>query len=296
MKLLVTGGSGFIGGHIAQRLALRHEVLAPTHGELDLTDALAVAAWLDRHQVEAVVHAAVKPAHRNAKDLSSITEDNLRQFFSLVRSRSAFGRFVVLGSGAAYGMQRPLVRVREDALGEAVPEDAHGFSKYVEALWLAGDQDAVELRAFGVYGPGEDYAIRFISNACCKAVLGLPITLRVDRYFSYIWVDDLAAVVEHALHREEEGGMPAGAYNVVPDEAVSLRAIADLVLAIHGATLPVLVGEEGLGPEYSGSNAKLRQALPGLALTRLRTGVEDLYEYYASRRDWLDRAALLVDK
>ena len=42
-------------------------------------------------------------------------------------------------------------------------------------------RDAVELRPFGVYGPGEDYAIRFISNACCKALLGMPVTLRRDR-------------------------------------------------------------------------------------------------------------------
>lgn len=296
MKILVTGGSGFIGRHIVRRLATRHEVLAPTHAELELTDADAVSRWFRRHTVDAVVHAAVKPGHRNAKDLTSIAEANLRQFFGLASCRSSFGRFVVLSSGAAYGMQGPLTRVREDALGEAVPEDAHGFSKYLEALWLARDQDAVELRAFGVYGPGEDYAIRFISNACCKALLGLPITLRIDRYFSYAWIKDLAAVVEHALHSEEDGGMAAGAYNVVPDEADSLKAIADLILTIHGTTLPVLVAEEGLGREYSGSNAKLRRALPGLALTGLRAGVEEVYEYYAGRRHALDRAALLVDK
>jgi len=296
MRVLVTGGSGFIGRHVVASLVARHEVLAPTHAELDLGDSAAVDRWLREHAVEAVVHAAVKPAHRNAKDLSAISETNLRQFFSLVRSRAWFGRFVVLTSGAAYGMQRTLMRVDESALGETVPEDAHGFSKYVEALWLAGDPDAVELRPFGVYGFGEDYAIRFISNVCCKAVLGLPITLREDRLFSYILVDDLAAVIEKALSPGESGGMAAGAYNVVPDKAVSLRAITDLILDIHGHTVPVVVAKEGLGPEYSGSNARLRRALPEVAFTPLREGVQRLYEQYFCRRDSLDRAALLVDK
>jgi UDP-glucose 4-epimerase len=296
MIVLVTGGAGFIGRHVVEALRRRHDVLAPTHEELDLTDADAVWRWIDARNVDAVVHTAVKPGHRRAPDPTRLVEANLRQFFALVRCRNAFGRFVVLGSGAVYGTQGSVAGVSEDALGQIVPADEHGFSKYVEALWLQGDAEAVELRPFGVYGPGEDYAIRFISNACCKAVLGMPIALRQDRRFSYVTVQDLAAVVERSLADVGDGGLSAGAYNVVASSPIRLRELADLVLVASGKDLPIEVAEQGLGLEYSGAGDKLHGALPGLPLTPAAEGVEALYGWYAAHRDNLDRAALLIDR
>ena len=294
MRILLTGGSGFIGRHVADGLRDTHEILAPTHRELDLADAAAVRRWLIGHPVDAVVHASVKPGHRNAADHVGIAEQNLRQFFSLARSRNAFGRFVVIGSGAAYGSHRPLTRVPETALDEEVPCDEHGFSKYVEAMWLARDHDAVELRPFGVYGPGEDYAIRFISNACCKALLGMPVTLRQDRLFSYVWIDDLVAVIRVAL--ETDGPLVAGSYNVTPGEPVSLRRLADLVVSASGREVPVIVAEEGRGLDYSGDGSKLSASVPSLAATSPEGGIARLIAWYEERLNLIDRSALAFDR
>jgi UDP-glucose 4-epimerase len=295
VRVLVTGGSGFIGRHLVARLSRRHEVLAPPHRDLDLADSHAVDVWLRDHPVDAVVHAAVRPGHRNAGDLSGLLEQNLRQFFNLARRRGQFGRFVVVGSGAVYGVQRPIVRAPESCAGETVPEDEHGLSKFAEAVWLQGDPDAVELRPFGVYGPGEDYAIRFISNACCKALLKMPVTLRQDRLLSYVWVEDLAAVAESALGLGAEA-LPAGAYNVTPGDPVSLRAVADVVVAAAGTGSPVHVGQGGLGLEYSGDGAKLGAALPGLGFVGTEDAVTRLLEWYRQRLHTLDRAALEIDR
>jgi len=296
MRILLTGGGGFIGRHIADRLRSGHEVFAPTHAELDLADADAVRRWLAATRVDAVVHAAVKPAHRNAPDQTGIAEQNLRQFFSLVRSRASFGRFVVLTSGAVYGVQGPIAGVAEDELGVVVPDDEHGFSKYVEALWLARDSNAIELRPFGVYGPGEDYAIRFISNACCKALLGMPVTLRQDRLFSYVWVDDLAAVIEHALSGGPGGGLAPGAYNVTPGEPISLRDVAALVVRISGQKVPIVIAKDGLGREYWGDGSKLAAGLRAMTFTNLLQGVERLLAWHSTRLEQIDRRVLQTDR
>ena len=295
MRVLLTGGSGFIGQHLRAHLSTRHRVFAPTHTELDLADSPAVERWLTAHPVDAVVHGAVKPGHRNAPDPTGLTEQNLRQFFSLVRSRDKFGRLVVLGSGAAYGAHRPLVRVAETALGKVVPVDDHGFSKYVEAMWLTRDPNAVELRPFGVYGPGEDYAIRFISNACCKALLGMPITLRRDRLFSYVWVEDLVAVVELALEDGPQGLAP-GAYNVTPGPPISLRDLADHVVDASGKAVSVVVAEEGRGPEYSGDGSKLAAVAPSLTFSEPWAAIERLLSWYRDRLDRIDRTVLETDR
>jgi len=295
VKILLTGGSGFIGRHVAARLRTAHEVIAPTHAELELTDAEAVRRWLITHPVDAVVHTAAKPGHRNAPDLTDLAEGNLRQFFSLVRCRASFRRFVVITSGAAYGVQRSLARVAEDILGGVVPADGFGFSKYVEAIWLAQDRHAVELRPFGVYGPGEDYAIRFISNACCKALSGMPVTLRQDRVFSYVWVQDLAAVVERAID-DGPAALAAGAYNVTPGEPVRLAAMAELVVRASGREVPVVVAEPGLGLEYSGDGSKLATASPSIEFTSPAQGVAQLVAWYDARLADIDPSVLETDR
>ena len=296
MRVLVTGGSGFIGRQLVERLSKTHEVMAPSHADLDLADADAVQRWFARHAVDAVVHSAVKPGHRNARDLSSLTDRNLRQFFSLTRCRSEFGRYVVLSSGAIYGVQGAIPGAREEELGQIVPADEHGFSKYVEARVLEHDGDAVELRPFGVFGPGEDYAIRFISNACCKALLRLPITLRRDRRFSYVWVGDLAEVAERALHDEHSGGLAPGAYNVTPNAPVRLRELAEMVLDLSPSRGSLTVAEEGMGLDYCGDGRKLRAAMPEWEPTSMSEGVRRLYEWYEVRRDDIDRQLLKTDR
>jgi len=291
MKVLVTGGSGFIGRHLVRGLGAGHEVLAPAHRELDLSDAHGVQVYLEQHRPDAVVHAAVKPGHRNAPDRQGLLTDNLTMFFNLVRERSRYGRLVVISSGALYDVRRALDRVAEDEAGRHIPADEHGLSKLVEALLLRGDDDATELRLFGVYGPGEDYAIRFISNACCKAMYGLPITLRQDRRFSYLWVEDLAAVVEQAL-----AGAISGAFNVVPPEALGLREIATLVLGVAGKDLPIAIAQDGEGLPYVGANDGLRAVLPGLRFTSVHDGVERLYDWYSQHASAIKRDLLLTDK
>lgn len=59
MKLLVTGGSGFLGRRVVAYFeTLGWQVLAPGHGQLDITDAYALRAWFRENRPHAVIHTA----------------------------------------------------------------------------------------------------------------------------------------------------------------------------------------------------------------------------------------------
>jgi nucleoside-diphosphate-sugar epimerase len=299
MKILLTGGSGFIGRNLGDYLRRDHDVLTPGHAELDLADADALDRWFAEHEVDAVVHGAVRPGHRNAPDPTRQLWSNLRMFFGLMRNADRFGRLVFLSSGAVYDITQPQVRVAEDQLGRFLPADEHGLSKYVISRYLeqlhrapTGGTDVVELRLFGVFGKHEDYAIRFVSNAICKALFDLPITLRQNRTFSYLYIEDLGPIVERFLL----GPHAESAYNVVPDWTDDLRDLADLVRARSGKDLPIVVAAPGDGVPYNGANDRLRREVPDVRFTPVDSAIDALYDWYSANRSTIDRSALVVDR
>ena len=59
MKLLVTGGTGFLGRRVAAHfVSLGWQVLSPSHSELDITDGAALRDWILENRPEAVIHTA----------------------------------------------------------------------------------------------------------------------------------------------------------------------------------------------------------------------------------------------
>ena len=290
--VLITGGSGFIGRNLVEHYTATREVFAPRHAQLDLLDEDAVRAYLTAHDVDVVIHSATKPGHRNASDPTGLVYANTRMFFNLARCSDLYRRMVFLGSGAVYDMRYYLPKMPETYFDAHVPTDEHGYSKYVTAKYIERAEAITELRIFGIFGKYEDYAIRFISNAVCKALFDLPITLRQDRKFDYLWIDDLPQVVDRFL--AASGAYRA--YNVTPDASIGLLELAEKVRAISGKDVPIVVGAPGVGLEYSGDNARLRAEMPELPLTPVDQAIERLYAWYSDHRSEIDRDALLVDK
>ena len=297
MRILVTGGSGFIGRNLVAYLRQTHDVMAPTRAELDVADPDAVDGWFSEHTVDAVVHGALRPGHRNAGDTSNQLWTNLRMWSGIMRNAHRFGRLIFLSSGAVYDISKPHERVTEDRLGESVPADEHGLSKYVIAQYFdashrAGLVDVVELRLFGVFGKHEDYAIRFVSNAICKTLFDLPISLRQNRTFSYLYVDDLGPIVDTFLTADHAHA----AYNVVPDRTDDLHDLALRVRARSGKDLPIVVGAPGNGLPYSGANSRLREEIPDVTFTPTDMAIGALYDWYVTNLSAIDRSALTSDK
>ena len=292
-RVLLTGGSGFIGGNLlASEVTSNWQVFAPGHRELDLLDERAVREFIQDKGVQIVIHAACKPGHRNAIDRSDLLSTNTRMFFSLARNSHLFEKMIVLGSGAIYDNRYFEPKMGEDSYDQHVPVDDHGLSKYVIAKYLEKTDNIFDLRIFGIYGKNEDYQIRFISNMICKALFELPLTMKQDRYFDYLYVDDLAPILMHVVDK----GLPWRSMNVTPDKSVRLSEIAQMVLSVlNKPHLPIQIAVAGLGSEYSGDNSRFRREFPDFQFTELRTGIQNLANWYTSRLSTIDRQKLLVD-
>ncbi len=292
MNILITGGSGFIGRNIIEYLSKKDTVLAPRHSELELLDEKAVRSYFRKNVIDVVIHSAVKPGHRNAKDPSRQLYDNTRMYFNITRNADRYKKMIFIGSGAVYDLRAYLPKMKEEYFDTGVPADEHGFSKYIIAKQIEQSNNAVELRIFGIFGKYEDYAIRFISNAICKVLFDLPITIRQNRCFDYLSIDDLMSVIDHFIGVKGK----FFAYNVTPDASIELYAIAEKVRKKSGKDVKIVVAERGLGPEYSGDNTRLRSEMPGFSFTPLDHAISRLYDWYAAHMHLIDKEKLLVDK
>jgi GDP-L-fucose synthase len=291
-RILLTGGGGFIGGNILESsLRERYEFLNPSSRELDLTDTAQVDAFFRSNKVDAVIHAAVRPALRNTKDGAGLFYANTRHYFNLARHAPDLERMIVLSSGAAYGMDHYTPRMPEAYFGAHVPSDEYGFSKYVCEKHAEAAGNIVCLRLFGVFGKREDYSVRFISNLLCRSLLGLPLAMNQDRRFDYLYVDDLMPVLGYFL----EQGPLWTAYNVTPDETLSLLDLAGRIRAIAGGGLPIRVKTPGLGTEYSGDNARLKAECAAFRATPMDDALARLHRWYLERASEISPLDLLHD-
>ena len=295
MNVLLTGGSGFIGRNILESfLAEKYRIIAPRHAELELTDDDMVRDFFKRQKIDVVVHSAVKPGHRNAKDPTNLFYTDSRMFFNIVRNAGFYDKLIVLSSGSVYDMARQdLHKVSEDYFDTVMPLDEHGFFRYVSARFMECMDKAAELRIFSIFGKYEDYAIRFISNAVCKAIHGLPITIKQDRMFDFFYIDDLMPILDHFIECRHYNHH---AYNVTPDKAVTLYDVAGKIKEISGKDLPIIVGKSGMAFDYSGSNKRLRQEIPGLKLHDIDEAITELYRWYSENIHLIKRDLLLIDK
>jgi nucleoside-diphosphate-sugar epimerase len=284
MKILLTGGSGFIGTNLRKALGAAHQIVAPTHRELDVTDTNAVDEAFRKERYDAVIHAAVAGGEM-------VTENIVRGFWNIARNADKVDRVLYFGSGAEYGKHRDLVKIREEEIGSEVPRDGYGLAKLLCNDFARRSRNITNLRLFGIYGPHEGYLFKFISNSVAKGLLGMDLTIRQDVVFDYLWIDDLSSIVERFLERQPTHRE----MNVTPSESVTLSRIAGAVRSLAASPIKITYEIPAHNYEYTGSNQRLSEALPDLQFATIEKGIRELWDYYLARIDELDSAALMRD-
>ncbi|PIU41260.1 MAG: NAD-dependent dehydratase [Candidatus Omnitrophica bacterium CG07_land_8_20_14_0_80_42_15] len=292
-RILITGSTGFIGRNLNERLRDDYSISAPTHDELELLDALAVAGFLKRNKFTVVIHTATWDATRNSKkDISKTLSNNLKMFSNLIQCNEHYGKLIYYGSGAEYGREHWTPRMREDYFNKYIPGDDYGLSKYTMSKYAERIGNAYNMRLFGVFGKYEDWEIRFISNACCKAVWDLPITVKQNVFFDYLYVNDLAEITKWFIENDPKNKF----YNVCTGKVFDLVTLAKKVLAASGKNLKILIGQQGLGKEYSGDNTRLISEIGNYKFQDIDASIKELYNWYLANKRSIPIDRLKTDK
>ncbi|MCM2270604.1 MAG: NAD-dependent epimerase/dehydratase family protein [Thermoanaerobaculia bacterium] len=297
MKILLTGGTGFLGRRVAAHLAREHAVRllvrpGPARGGLGDGYELAAGDVTDRDSLlaamagcDAVVHAAalvkiVAPA----AEFDRINVGGLENVLAAAE-RAGVGRLLYVSSFIALGPSEQGAGGLLDETAEPLRAGRRWINDYERTKSLA-DAAARAAVARGaplgvvypavIYGPGEltegNIVVRHIldlAHGRLPALLGRP-----QRRWSYAFVEDVAEGIARAVARGERGGRYVlGGDNVTSAEFY--RAVAELGgIRVPGARMPDALAT------LSGALMKLAARVSG-GTPRL---TPDLVEIY--RHDW----------
>lgn len=292
-KILLTGGTGFVGRNVKEYLEQKdYMVYAPSSCQLDCLDENAVKEHLWQNYYDVILHFAVYgDGIDKTKDGKKVLEYNLRIFTNFAKCSDLFGKMIYTGSGAEYDKRYPIQMVKEEDLAKRmIPTDQYGLMKYVANQMIEKSDNIYNLRLFGIFGKYEYWKTKFISNLCCKSLKGLPLSIRKNCYFDYLWIDDFCRMLEKFMRLEKP---QYHVYNAVRGERVDLLSLAKIVNEIADTKQEIIVCQEGYANEYTANNDRICKELPDLKFTDIKESVSALYTWYRMHQNEIDVYSLI---
>lgn len=279
MRILLTGSGGFIGKNLKSYLKDKYELLTPRSYELDLINTDAVAKYFKENDIDFVIHCGSVGGARCVQDRDTTIEDNLAMVDNILANKKTATRVILFGSGAMYDKSRNLHKVKESQIGEIIPNDLYGKSKLLIAEKIKNRKDVLMLNIFACYGYGEKES-RFPSYAIYKAIQGEDILINQNVNFDYLFVEDMAKIVEHFIITEPKNNI----INITPSKSSSLKEIAEIVQSYSQKNINIKILNEGMNFEYTGDNTLLLNNFENLKFTSLEVGLKSLFNYIVSSR------------
>ena len=179
----------------------------------------------------------------------------------------------------------------EEYFDSYVPVDSYGFSKYICSKYIESTNNIVNLRVLGTFGRYEDYEYRFISNAIVKNIIGLPIVINQNVFFDFLYINDFARIVEIFMERP----YTHKSYNIVTGVPIDLVSIAKIINSISDKPSEIIVKNPGLNTEYTADNTRLTREFKTVAFTPFEDALQELYRWYQSIINTIDRDKIAKD-
>ena len=319
MRLLVTGGAGFIGSAFV-RLALRENWASrlvnldkltyagnlenlvsieddPRYrfAQADLCDTTQVIALIEEEKPDAIVHfAAESHVDRSILGPAAFVETNVKGTFSLLEAARAtrLARFLHVSTDEVYGsIDEPHDADEEYPLKASSPYSASKAGSDLLALsYHTTFKMAVTVtRASNNYGPYQ-FPEKLIPLMISNALEGKPLPIYGDgmQVRDWLFVDDHCRAIWAALTKGEAGQI----YNVGGSRALPNRTVVEMILEAVGQPLSLMTtvaDRPGHDRRYAITTEKLEKATGWKALVPFERGLAETIQWYRDNSDWIAR-------
>jgi len=319
LKVLVTGGAGFIGSNFIRYLLKTHadcmvinldkltyagslENLADVESNPnyrfqrgDICDA-GLVERLMQDGVDAVVHfAAESHVDRSIADPRVFVETNVLGTHNLLEMarRRRVARFVHISTDEVYGSLPPLEKANEE--WPFAPSSPYAASKaaadlLARSFWKTYQFPVILARACNNYGPYQ-FPEKFIPMMITNALEGEKLPLYGDglNEREWIFVEDHCRALDRILH----AGRAGETYNIGTGELVTNLAVARSLLRILGKSedqVDFVADRPGHDRRYALDATKIQRALGWKPEVSLEAGLARTVEWYRAHSAWVQKA------
>jgi UDP-glucose 4-epimerase len=259
MNILITGARSFIGRNLNRMFfeENEHNVFAMSHKDLDMTNQEAVRHFFDRHNIDVVIHCAIKGGKRGVEDTYRDFVDNLAMFNNLLENKNKYGRLINFCSGAAFDRRYDINNMWHRELYERMPIDYYGLSKNIIAKEIVKHEKIINMRLYGCFGEDEGEQ-RFIKRSIKKSLREESIVIDRIKFMDFFHINDVFEVVRYHIENNINEREMDLVYR--SNELSSLLGIALKIKDLTGSDKDVIELNEEWGPRYYG-NCKILKRL-----------------------------------
>lgn len=307
MKILVTGGTGFLGKHVVGKLqASKHQVDAPSSKELDLTEESGIFYKLEdpRERPDVILHMAALCGGilANKNRPASFLQVNIDMASNLFAAAKQFGckRIYTLGSVCAYPKFCP-TPFKEDDLWNGYPEETnapYGMAKRV--LLMMGNTYRIQhgfsgahLIPVNLYGEHDHFdltnshvipaLIRKFDNAIEQNLPQVECWGTGEATREFLYAGDAATAITKAILSGFDSELPV---NLGTGKDISIKDLAYLIRDLTGYNGKIVfTGEVSDGqPKRMLDVSRAKQLLNWQAETKLEDGLIKTINWFRSNK------------
>ena len=318
MKILVTGGAGFIGsafvrmaiaetdlgvvnldkltyaGNLENLQAVeRSERYRFVHG--DICDRALVDGLIEEEKPEAIVHfAAESHVDRSILSPEPVIRTNLNGTFTMLEGarKHKVGRFVHVSTDEVYGsLEAPLEATEEFPLNASSPYSASkaGSDLLVRSYFVTFKLPAVITRASNNYGP-HHFPEKLIPLMITNAFDDRPLPVYGDgqQVRDWLYVDDHCRGILAVLRKGREGEI----YNIGGNRSLPNLDVVRQVLALTAkpeSLIQYVTDRPGHDRRYALSSEKLMRETGWAPAMDFETGLERTIAWYRANGEWVAR-------
>jgi len=251
MKILITGGNGYIGKSLYIALKDTYETTTITRNNFDLKDYNKTCEWFYEREYDVVIHAAISGGSRLQADSERVIENNLDMYNNLYANKQYFKKLISFSSGAEI----------------FDPHNPYGLSKRSIASSIKETSDFYNLRIFATFDENE-LPTRFIKANIIRYLKKEPMIIHTDKVMDFFYMKDLVSLVKYYLHTDH----PPKQINCSYDKKYTLSNIANMINTLGTHTVPVIIENKDKLEFYCGEMHNM--PIPVLGL---ETGIYTVY-------------------